>query len=918
MKLCPAFTGIAAWVVFSSPAYTAALPFPQQPLLPNQQHRPAGVAVAGNNAGIITPGGIPKMFHKSAGGTWIESVELPAGALSISMHEGVSSIAAVGYSGRIELRAYNEGDDSWPLLETVVMDPGDRPGRLVLQEGTLAAIVDGADISEGTTARIIRDNAADWEEVRSISMPPASGGLEVEGSHVASLDLSGSRLAIGSLSRGEVWIHEMDQGGPGNWGQVKVITTPAGHASFGVSLALEGDRLAVCSLETASGKAEVTAYERNTGGADFWGNAGTIIDGSAPFGADLYLLDMSGIFLTALGIHGAPAISTAPAGGQARFFATGAGPGGWVLEAQRDLGLIYTPPSAQPLSLDDTECFIGLTDEEYLDANGASWVASAHRRGTGAWNAAQIIEGPGSPQRMGEVMAMAGPYLVAGMPSDDGTGADSGAVMVWRMLTLPTNGERWFPLGRLQSPAPVPGERFGAAIAVHTQDLGENGCWIAVGAPGANADRGKVYLFNLSPSLDAAPPQAITIIPDGSLAAGDRFGAAVSLAGPSSGEGPAILAVGIPGRDTGGTDAGAVQLFKQDAGGANGWGWWRDIPRPALPGGTLFGMRLAFAGPNYLAVTQPPGGGGAGVVHLFPRNQGGADSWGLLATRNAPPGAPERFAESLSGSRFGVVVGAPGGAAGRAYYYGPGSFELLETFGDAAAGTDFGAAVAISDFGGIVVGDPSANSGFGRIHAWLLTAIAPAIVWEQHFASDGFFGSKLGTSVGTGLIYFAGGAPDASGAGNAYGQVELFRAGSYEVWAAGQGAGFDAWYPEQDPDGDGQANLIEFSLGSDPRGFERGSFEMSSTTFASGSTSFPAMRFTRPTLPYVTGGLHYRMEGCADMAAWRQLRYEIEPLGNPGERFYGAPPPRFFYRLAPKYPDFNPEDEAPIIIVPGG
>ena len=78
------------------------------------------------------------------------------------------------------------------------------------------------------------------------------------------------------------------------------------------------------------------------------------------------------------------------------------------------------------------------------------------------------------------------------------------------------------------------------------------------------------------------------------------------------------------------------------------------------------------------------------------------------------------------------------------------------------------------------------------------------------------------------------------------------------------------------------------------------------------------MRFTRPTLPYVTRGLHNRMEGCADMAAWRQLRYEIEPLGNPGERFYGAPPPRFFYRLAPKYPDFNPEDEAPIIIVPGG
>lgn len=852
------------------------------------------------------------MFRKSVGGSWLETVDLPEGALSISIRDGGVPMAAVGYRGRIELRYYDAGEDAWFLIETIVLAAGDDPVRLVLQDGILAAVVNGGSLDDGTTARIYQDDVADWNQTKVIEMepPPEPGGLD-NGSLVQSVDLSGTRLAIGSGALGEVWIHEQSAGGPSNWGRVAVVAEPAGHQAFGISVALEVDQLAVASVETTNGKPEVTAFSRNTGGTNAWGTTGTVLESSTTIDVDAFQLEMSEGRMVALGLPNLTRIFTTNVGAQAWFFSTGAGPGGWIQDAKKDLGRILTfAGSGQPLALDGTECFLGLADEEYLDSHGASWVTCVHRRGTGAWNLAQLIEGPGSPQEMGTVLAMGGPFLVAGMPGDDGEGTDSGAVMVWLAVSLPTNGDRWFPVARLQSPSPGAGQRFGASVAVYGINDGMDGCWVAVGAPGTNSNRGAAYLYRLPAFVSATPPVPLLRTPAAGLTAGARFGESVALGLPSPETNPSILAVGAPG--TG--EIGTVYLFKQDLGGANAWGEWRTIPRPAIPGGKNFGDNVAIGGTSVLAVSQPRLAATPGCVHLFSRNQGGVDAWGLLETKSPPAGSPDRFAESLAASRYGVVVGAPGGSAGKSYYYIGSTFALTTTFTDPAASPEFGAAVSISDYGGLMVGDPAAGAGAGRIHAWALTDFDP-LTWSEHFKKDGGFASGFGTSVGSGLIYYAGGAPFADGVGNSYGEVNAFRAGSYEMWAASQGTGFNAWYPEEDADGDGQENLVEFALGSNPRSGATGLFQMHRGTYASGSVTWPAMIFVRPTLPYPAGGLHFRMEGSTDLGLWKRVSYELIPFGDSDERYFRSETARAFFRLAPKYPDFVPEDEG-LILVP--
>lgn len=164
--------------------------------------------------------------------------------------------------------------------------------------------------------------------------------------------------------------------------------------------------------------------------------------------------------------------------------------------------------------------------------------------------------------------------------------------------------------------------------------------------------------------------------------------------------------------------------------------------------------------------------------------------------------------------------------------------------------------------------------------------------------------------MATSYFYFAGGAPNRSDAGTGY------RADDYETWTANQGVGFHSWYPDDDADGDGQKNLVEFALGSNPRSSaSMGALKLSRTTYVNGSTTWPAMRFDRPIHSYQTRTMHYRMQGGADLKSWGTARYSTLPDSTIA-RYYRAENTKAFYRLAPKYPDFTAEDSGGIILAP--
>lgn len=917
MKLLPGLAVIAAALALTAEAGAAALPFGDAYLLPNQQIKPVDVALDGSKAAVILPGGAPRVYEKNGSGIWIRDSDFPAGALSISIRDGAPPVAATGYTGRIEVRSYDSGEDAWFIDETIPLAAGEQASRLVLQDGILAAVVGGGTIDDEQEVRIFQNAAGHWSLVKAIEVvPPPGSEIIIAGSAVSSIDLHGTRLAIGSMGLGEVWIHEQNSGGANNWGRVVIVPRPSGQKRFGSAVALENDRLAVVGVDTASNRPDVIAFGRNTGGPDAWGKIGTILSNAGASETSPVTMDMADSRLAVLSSPGFGDILAGLGGGHAWYFATGASPSGWVEEAQTDFGQITLPIEPRPIvALDGSECLVGLGDEEYLDSNGASWAVCVQRRGTGDWNRAQLIEGPGLPERLGKVIAMRGDYLVAGMPGDDGTGIDSGAVMVWRVLSLPTNGDRWFPLARIESPTPVAGDRFGASVAIGAGGEDRNEYWIAVGAPGVNSGRGAVYLFNLSSSSSlGGAPTMIVRTPAAGLSADDQFGASVALSGTTDIPGPLILAAGAPGKNGADTDSGVVYLFKQDTGGADAWGEWKTISRPLIPGGKFFGDRVALAGDGGLAVGQRPVGGVPGKVYLFSRYEGGTDNWGMTDRIEAPVAAPPRFAETLSASRNGLLVGAPGGSSGRAYYYGN-SITPSATFGDASSGPEFGAAVSISDDASLIIGDPGVNAGAGRISAWELTSLFPTITWTPLFQQDGAFDSAFGSAVASSKIYHAGGAPSSDAAGTDYGAIEVYRAGSYEKWAAAQGTGFTDWHPDMDADHDGQSNLIEFALGSNPRVGTLGIFTMNRTTYPSGPEPYPAMRFVRPSLPYSKSALLYRMERSENLTSWLNARYDVL-LDDPLARYYSATAARGFFRLNPKYPDFTPELEGGLV-VPG-
>jgi len=111
------------------------------------------------------------------------------------------------------------------------------------------------------------------------------------------------------------------------------------------------------------------------------------------------------------------------------------------------------------------------------------------------------------------------------------------------------------------------GDAFGRAVTGIGDLNGDAILDIAVGAPGdddGGSDRGAVWILFLRQDgkvLDEAKISATDGNFDGALDDGDRFGTALAVLGDLDGDDIPDLAVGAPGDDDGGSDAGAVWIL---------------------------------------------------------------------------------------------------------------------------------------------------------------------------------------------------------------------------------------------------------------------------------------------------------------------------------------------------------------------
>ena len=237
-------------------------------------------------------------------------------------------------------------------------------------------------------------------------------------------------------------------------------------------------------------------------------------------------------------------------------------------------------------------------------------------------------------------------FAVAGAPTADIQGTDSGAAYVYRLEPGSTNV--WKQWRRLLPASVAAGNHFGRSVAI-----GDD--FLAVGAseqvPVAG-QTGSVYLFRRQEGGADNWGEWMRIAPT-NLPGSSRFGYAVALQGD-------LLAVGAPG-------AGAVFLFQRHHGGSNAWGEiLRWSPSGAGANGADFGWSVALSD-STLIVGAPKFNGNTattgceGRVFHFQRDEGGSGAWGL---RQSIPGPDTSTVDFNFGWSVAVVdnrlaVGAP-------------------------------------------------------------------------------------------------------------------------------------------------------------------------------------------------------------------------------------------------------------------
>jgi len=290
--------------------------------------------------------------------------------------------------------------------------------------------------------------------------------------------------------------------------------------------------------------------------------------------------------------------------------------------------------------------------------NGSNWVRQAYLK----------APQPSENARFGHSVTVSGDWIAVGAPGDGGPQA-IGAVYLFAR-----SGGLWSQQARVLASHPKAQSEFGATVAL-------DGTTLAVGAPGENSDfagvqntaartpeqertgassSGAVYIF--ARGTGRWVQQAYVKASNGQP--GDRFGAAVALAGE-------LVVAGAPEEDGGGlSSSGAAYVFARSGGVWSQEGYLKASNPDSFD---RFGAAVALAGGNVAvgapgeASARPADGSNngadlAGAAYVFRRS---AALWGQsLYVKASVPGRSEEFGAALALSEGALLAAAPGDATG--------------------------------------------------------------------------------------------------------------------------------------------------------------------------------------------------------------------------------------------------------------
>lgn len=550
-----------------------------------------------------------------------------------------------------------------------------------------------------------------------------------------SVALAGSTAVVGapykSSNMGAAYVFVLSGT---TWGQQAELNAPDGAVSdqFGTSVAISGSTV----LVGAPGKDSLTGTA--SGAAYIFVRSGT----SWSEQAKLVATDSSGgdRFGTSVAIAGTTAVVGAPfehtQTGVAYVFVRSATT--WSQQAK-----LTAPDGVVADFFGDSVAVSGSTTGSTVVVGAAphssnSGAAYVFVRSGRTWSEqAELTASDASPgDQFGISVAVSGAILVVGA---QGKNSHTGAAYVFVR-----SGTIWSQQAVLAASDAAALDRFGWSVGI-------SGFTAVVGAYGKNSSAGAGYVFVGSGKVW---PQETELTPSDS-AAGDNFGAAVSISGST-------VLVGAPAKG-----AGAAYVYATPA---------QQAHLTASDGAirNYFGHSVSISGAT--AVVGAWGrNGNTGAAYVFLRV---GSSWSLQAELTASDRAPStNFGWSVAISGSTLVVGAPltnastsGGAAYVFVRSGTTWSQQAElTASDRAPFDEFGSSVAVSG-SYVVVGAPDRNSLRGA--AYVFTS--SGATWSQQAeltASDGATGDWFGWSVavsGSTALVGATAYGDTSRAGAAY------------------------------------------------------------------------------------------------------------------------------------------------------
>ena len=376
-----------------------------------------------------------------------------------------------------------------------------------------------------------------------------------------SLSSDGTIVAIGAVGNddngsnsGQVQVY---QNVAGTWIQVGAdIDGEAAGDISGISVSLSNDGLTLAigaygndGNGTGWGTGHARVYQYSGGS---WTQIGSDIDGEAEIDWSGWSVSLSGDATTvAIGAPFNDGIYASPFGGNPGHVRVYENVGGtWTIMGNEIDGYFSGARSGWSVSLSDdgTIVAIGAVHAAYVAGGVAYFYAGmtrVYQYAGGAWS--QIgsdINGEAADDESGISVSLSadGTTVAIGAPYNDGNGADAGHVRVYLY-----DGSSWNQIGQ-----DIDGEAAGDVSS--NVSLSTDGLTLAIGAggndgAGANAGHVRVYQYN------GTSWSKIGSDINGE-AAGDVSGASISLSADGS-----ILAVGSPGNDENGINAGKVHIY---------------------------------------------------------------------------------------------------------------------------------------------------------------------------------------------------------------------------------------------------------------------------------------------------------------------------------------------------------------------